>query len=810
MSNIDHQSSSSSHEIQRNEQILLNEPSSNMARHGEFVESTDSSRATHRPAASTTNDEIETYTNDISNTEQGPPISYRVSPYDTIVSENLLGDDRTIDAAVVEEIIDDHNHVTIPASHEHSSPASSSHRRIDINNGRNNNVAANFSAEAQLIPVVVSNQNIIPEVEPEVDIEEVRVEHDRNNMSTISALTTNTTSIDQQDTKQPPSSSTPRVAAAVVNDETQRRQPSLPYPPINPNFTVSAAAAFAALPPPMPQRRALVSDYRGYSAGTASTSPASVPMFKSTMMSIPRHSSSDHTRTSASNDSRQQLQDELPDYKDQVRPMMPNRTAMNSRNASNNSGGSDNNTPNSNTNPQNDSGGSNRYSSGQNSQGQHSDDEHIPVVAAILVPAERLAAEERLEEQWLQQQQEHRYNNENGLDQPRRQMNQQSDSNLSSGESTLTTSHTSSNHNIGNNDRTPQNNESHRENSTQRTKSSENLNSGPSPMSERRFWMTIILTALLLNSLLVAGAVVGGFCAAGKCSSVSINENVSMTPPASNNVTDDNNIISTNVPSPSPSDGRLLSLIPTVDSSGATMEVFPTPSDSGVIISPSSPTIRGTVLPTFSSSNTPFGISTATVSPSTNDTSFVDNVPESGSGNNTTPSDDDFVFDGTEAPTGEFTTKTNGTNGKTDIVVSFPTSSPTTINTTSDYPGPVVPTSDDISSSSDTGIRFAILLPLIGIVELLIVLVLVCYYRHWKRQRQKQLCYSNCDDTAPTSPATSKSVSLPGQQPQQVSPAAVGHTNSGGNTTGGCADSRDCGSSHNPLPTIAETTIFEV
>ena len=225
----------------------------NSVHFGERQNSSGDTVGVRRSAVSATNDEVTIHTNGNSNTDhQSPQSSYRVSPYDSIVSENIMGDDRTIDAAVVEEIVEDNN-LLIAASHEHNSPASSSHRLININDsGRNNNATPNVSAEAQLIPVAVSNQNHIPEVEPEVDIEEVHVQHDRNNMSTISALTTNTTSIDQQDTKQPPSASAPRVATAVVNDDTQRHhQPTggLPYPPIHPTFSTPAAAAFAALPP---------------------------------------------------------------------------------------------------------------------------------------------------------------------------------------------------------------------------------------------------------------------------------------------------------------------------------------------------------------------------------------------------------------------------------------------------------------------------------------------------------------------------------------------------------------------------------
>lgn len=39
------------------------------------------------------------------------------------------------------------------------------------------------------------------------------------------------------------------------------------------------------------------------------------------------------------------------------------------------------------------------------------------------------------------------------------------------------------------------------------------------PVSEHRFWATVIFAAMFLNTLLVAAAVVGGFCAAGKCKS---------------------------------------------------------------------------------------------------------------------------------------------------------------------------------------------------------------------------------------------------------------------------------------------------
>jgi hypothetical protein len=678
----------------------------------------------HQVNRHNSNTEVTTSTSDAvrRNNNATPPSLNRISPYDTIMNDSVAIDDETIDAAVVEEIIDDGNNVVPVLLSPEGGPLSAS---IDCERDNNNTTALqtatnniNVSTEAQLIPHAVSNHMVIPEVEPEVDIEEIHVINDRN-VSTISALTNTSISVlDHQDTKEPPSA--PRVAAATApsNDfvgewmeRPQHHDQHLSYSPF-------VTSGFAAMPPPVPQR-AFTSDYRGYSAGTTTSIPPAVPIFKSMVMH-PRQSSNDHTiNTMAQHPSQEQ---ELPDYKDQARPKMPASVPMNARNVSNNSSGTDN-TPN---NTQNSS-GSNHYSNGGQHSIQHqSDDEHIPVVSAILVPAERLAAEERLEEQWLQQQ--HRYSHQTRMPGQSGTNSQGSNSNVSSGESTLTTSHTSSNNN--NQHLTSQNNEIRNEASTQHTKSADqsNNNIAPPPMSERRFWMTIILTALILNSLLVAGAVVGGFCAAGKCTSGSTSdlENVQPSIPEMNSTT--------NVPSQSPSN-RMLSIVPTVENSASRIDTFPTPvatkigtsnqpvfesfviSQSPSNLNSNAPALTGaaivqTITPTFTSSG--------------NDTisDFAPNTDQSTSA----PESNDTIAIGTET-----------TVDNTTIVALSPTLSPTPVASNISGGIPKIPATE----SSNTGIvkndgkdiSLSLLVPLVVGIEAMIIVGLVCYYRRWKRQR---------------------------------------------------------------------------
>ena len=102
MSTIDNESSSSSlNENCRNERIDSNETNSNSIHQGEYHNIIEDM---HRPDVSATNDEVDIYTIGNGNIDRIPPTSHRLSPYDTNGSENLLNDDQTIDAAVVEEI----------------------------------------------------------------------------------------------------------------------------------------------------------------------------------------------------------------------------------------------------------------------------------------------------------------------------------------------------------------------------------------------------------------------------------------------------------------------------------------------------------------------------------------------------------------------------------------------------------------------------------------------------------------------------------------------------------------------------------
>jgi len=161
------------------------------------------------------------------------------------------------------------------------------------------------------------------------------------------------------------------------------------------------------------------------------------------------------------------------------------------------------------------SNGTSSNSTHHHSPGQQQEDGDIPVVAAVLVPQERLEAEHR-----------HRSDGQE------------------SGSTSLSTNESESSQANNNNAASSRNNNNNSNNngeSTSRSKSTRSGSSSNNSTNERRFWITLIIAALVLNSLLVTGVVVASFCAAGKCSPKS----------ASDQVTDEGSADGMMVPTPS-------------------------------------------------------------------------------------------------------------------------------------------------------------------------------------------------------------------------------------------------------------------
>jgi hypothetical protein len=630
------------------------------------------------------------------------------------IAESTCGassvEEGTIDAAVVEEIVDEE---FVPSPPLSSSPLS-------------NELPRNSSAEAH--PVVATN-NMIPEVEPEVDIEEIHVRYDASHISAVSALTTTSNvTFDAGDSKLP-------ATSLVATEATTPR-----YSPI-------------AAPPLMPHRQPMIPEYCGFSAGTALSQV-------SRGRAEPREELAMSPTVVQSED--------LPDYKDQSRPRIPSGSPLSSRNASNNSGS-------------NNTGGSS-HPSGRPYSGQRlssgaigvEDQEHIPVVDAILVPAERLAAEEQAIQQL-------RYSQRPSSEEP------QNSSGSSSGASTLSTSHTSSNqvsdgsNNSSNHLPPPANGEN-----ASRSKSSENAGGTSRPISERRFWVTIIVAALLLNSLLVAGAVVGGFCAAGKCRSSgsppdrSSSTNGGGVPPLAGNVS--------SAPSPSPSRSLSRTFVPTVATTGVSSlppnfaDFVPqTPTRSPAPIGffgkiPTAPTM----------SPQPFVFDLATLSPTLSPQPI--NLKYSPSLGSNAPADigttvASLVPSSTYVPTlGVAVDPPNGRepSAEDDVFVSIapsvsPTAKPTNL------------TASDSTTHSSDGVSLAVLIPILVGLEAIIMVGLFTYYRWWKRQKE---FYSDYDSIlAPETTATDSSNGIAGA----TSPPPL------------CNTSRSStGSSGPALPTIEE------
>jgi hypothetical protein len=651
------------------------------------------------------------------------------STYGMMMTESASGssnvDDGTIDAAVVEEIIDGF----VPSPLLSSSPQSHEF------------AARNASVEAQ--PVLATN--MIPEVEPEVDIEEIHVRYDASHISTVSALTTTSANtMDAMDTKLPPTI-TPLIA---TEPRTTR------YSPIT-------------APPLMPHRQPMIPEYRGFSAGTATTSAAAMMMKHS---HVSNDSAANETAASAEpmeyamSPTLMQSGD-LPDYKDQSRPRIPSGSPLTSRNASNNTGGGSNNTGSSNQSNSMPHFNSQRRSSGA----LDVDDEHIPVVDAVLVPAERLAAEEQAIQQL-------RYSTEYLTSSEGRNGNS---SGNSSGASTLSTSRSSDNNASDGNNSSNHNAVLDNGESTSRSKSSENANLLNRPLSERRFWVTVIVAALLLNSFLVAGAVVGGFCAAGKCSgSSSDSSNVSNTgglnqaPPLAGNV----------MAAPSISPSRGLSAVPTV------ILVTTTPPGASDIVpgtptrSPQPEVFKGFSLsPTQSPQpiyfeNAPAietdapGSFVMTVAPVIVGTSVASMVPSPA-----------YVPNA-----GVALDPTNGLepSGKDDIFVSLSPSVSPTVKPIANF------TTNNSSTNENKGVSLAALIPVLVALEAMILVGLLIYYRRWKRQ--KALYFEHDSILAPETAKT----------------LATDSSNGGTGTAGpheGCNTSRSSNGSSTPaLPTIAE------
>jgi hypothetical protein len=723
-------------------------------------------------------------------------VDRRASPYGTIsnyemmiadgASDSIL-DDRTIDAAAVEEILDDDAPLPLQAVVE-GSPNSSTHP--------NNYEQA--LAQAQALPVHVVANNIIPEVEPEVDIEEVRVVHDASRISAVSALTwtsTNTYSSDQYDTKLPPV--TPCVAAAACNGGENGR---LRYSPIT-------------APPSVP-RQPIIPQYRGVSAGTTSTTAAVV---MKTPNMLRDHATTNNLlmseySTCAGNTDRMDVDvspalvatheddlNRLPDYKDQARPRIPSGSPLSSRNVSDNTGPSNNTAAGSNP-------SSNHIYSRRQSSIVDVDDEHIPVVDAILVPAERLAAEEQMEEA-LQQRLRYSSRNITATDQPATVMSANSNS---SGGSTLTTSRSSNSIEANvdtvdpniqdNNPTTGTGNNNNNTDNASRSKSSENANMSGPPISERRFWITIIVTALLLNSMLVAGAVVGGFCAAGKCSSsnskaISISDGKNAA---------DNKTVSM-VPTPTPSRPQQMSATPTV----VVLQFKPGPTeDTGDFLPPSSTLVPtspsptfiegGTASPTVSRASVAIdtGVPSQSAVPSPSFTltpgwlgtlsSFPSRVVIS------------ELFPDTLSPyptasmvpeKGNTVDPNNGripNDGKDVMVTLAPTQSPVVSTTTK--PSEM----DHISTNENDGISLMIMIPVLFGIEAMILAGLIWYYRRWKSQKQLFYTYDSVEQPHGTNTVRTTSTL-----------AAL--------SANGIADQRGCNTSSSsssssamPLPSIPE------
>lgn len=449
-------------------------------------------------------------------------IHFRILPSEDDEETRYSGVGSTVDAAAVEEILDtlddyDNNNFE---QRVHQAGNENADNNINIINNNINNVPINtarHAAAVRLHPLPMQqhqqsgdNYNNLPEVEPEVDIEEVDVDADPTNRSTISALTTSlfaTTASSTTSSSYGEYGGEEKFDDATINnhstiigviEEEEKEDANI----INTN----KLGGHAAIPPStaaLQQRQDWQHSYGSSEEGPdykAQVNSRSVIMAQQQQQckSVGEEDAIAVVATAAGHieddqgDATEYLPDRMANHRlVVVPPLMPSQSPLSSRQASNNTARSSG------------AGGSHPSQGGSSGSGSgnrrhHSDEEHIPVVDAILVPAERLAAEATQEQRQRQQhpavQESHPRSVEHGS---------------SSRASTITTTENSnaghdsdSRNNVNDNDRS-------------RSKSSESA--GP-PVSERQFWVTVIVAALFLNSLLVAGAVVGGFCAAGKCS----------------------------------------------------------------------------------------------------------------------------------------------------------------------------------------------------------------------------------------------------------------------------------------------------
>ena len=114
---------------------------------------------------------------------------------------------------------------------------------------------------------------------------------------------------------------------------------------------------------------------------------------------------------------------------------------------------------------------------------------------------------------------------------------------------------------------------------------------------------------------------------------------------------------------------------------------------------------------------------------------------------------------------------------------------------------------DDSANDDGTGIRLAVLIPILAGIELMIVVGLFAFYRHWKKKRHKLLSNSDDDHHVPSSPATSVSTSTEETEPP---PPELPPINRNSSSHPGIDNNRGRLGSSTPLSTIVESSLYEV
>ena len=265
--------------------------------------------------------------------------------------------------------------------------------------------------------------------------------------------------------------------------------------------------------------------------------------------------------------------------------------------------------------------------------------------------------------------------------------------------------------------------------------------------------------------------------------------------------------------SPAPSSNqRTVTISPTLQNSGANIDSVPvSPSE---VLNPTLESVVNSLVPTIVNSaegvyltdapTTLYDPNTGLVRPPFSQTG--DFVPEPTSNTTTsgpteTPANDDALLD-------EVTESPSEPESGESISSLRPTLSPTVVNiTNATDTGTNSTVMDDSANDDGTGIRLAVLIPILAGIELMIVVGLFAFYRHWKKKRHKLLSNSDDDHHVPSSPATSVSTSTEETEPP---PPELPPINRNSSSHPGIDNNRGRLGSSTPLSTIVESSLYEV